>query len=91
MWLPGSFEFTFEGEDVDGHRVVVGSATMLRRQLADLNAATWRASETTVAGWGNTPPRFEATLELRSRYAFAVFSDLARRAVDHRLPMKLDY
>ena len=43
LWLPSPFEFTFEGEDIDGRRVVVGSTTTLRRQLDDLNAATWKA------------------------------------------------
>jgi hypothetical protein len=91
LWLPSPIEFTFEGEDFDGHRVVVGSAAMLRRQLSELNAATWRANEATVASWRQAPPALEAALELRGRYAFAVFSDLAQRAVDNGLPMKLDY
>ena len=30
LWLPSPFEFTFEGEDIDGRRVVVGSTTTLR-------------------------------------------------------------
>ena len=91
LWLPSPFEFTFEGEDIDGRRVVVGSTTTLRRQLDDLNAATWKADADLVAGWGREPPAAEAPLELCARYAFAVLLDLARRAVEHRMPMKLDY
>ena len=91
LWLPSPFEFTFEGEDIDGRRVVVGSTTTLRRQLDDLNAATWKADANTVAGWGREPLAAEAPLELCARYAFAVLLDLARRAVEHKLPMKLDY
>ena len=64
LWLPSPFEFTFEGEDVDGRRVVVGSTTTLRRQLEDLNAATWKADAETVAGWGREPLADEAPLEL---------------------------
>lgn len=91
LWLPSGFEFTFEGEDVRGRRVVMGSSTMLRRQLADLNGATWKAAGSTVGRWGRSPPASDASLELRARYAFAVLSDLVEQAVDHRLPMKLDY
>ena len=91
LWLPSPFEFTFEGEDIDGRRVVVGSTTTLRRQLDDLNGATWKADGNTVAGWCREPLAEEAPLELCARYAFAVLLDLARRAVEHKLPMKLDY
>ena len=91
LWLPSPFEFTFEGEDIDGRRVVVGSTTTLRRQLEDLNAATWKADASAVGGWGGEPLTAEAPLELCARYAFAVLLDLARRAVEHKLPMKLDY
>jgi hypothetical protein len=44
-----------------------------------------------VAGWCREPPADEAPLELCARYAFAVLLDLAQRAVEHKLPMKLDY
>jgi hypothetical protein len=91
LWLPCNFEFTFEGEDVDGRRVVVGSAAILRRQLEDLNAATWKARPGVVAGWGREAPVDEAPLEQSARHAFAVLLELASQAVEQRLPMKLDY
>lgn len=90
MWLPVDFEITFEGEDVKGRRVVMGSVTTLRRQLADLNAATWKASAADVAAWGRAPIE-EGSVEQRARYAFAVLSELAQRAQSERLPMKLDH
>jgi hypothetical protein len=91
LWLPSPFEFTFEGEDIDGRRVVVGSTTTLRRQLDELNAATWKADANAVAVWNREPLADNAPLELCARYAFAVLLDLARRAVEHKLPIKLDY
>ena len=36
------------------------------RQLADLNGATWKAGDATVAGWGRKPPPDKAPLELRA-------------------------
>jgi len=91
LWLPAPFEFTFEGEDVDGRRVVVGSTMTLRRQLDELNVATWKASAAAVGQWGREPPAEDAALELCARYAFAILLDLSRAAVERRLPMKMDY
>lgn len=91
LWLPNPFEFTFEGEDVDRRRIVVGSAATLVRQLADLNDVTWKAADSEVAGWERAPTPDEAPLESQARHAFAVLAGLTRQAVEHRLPMKLDF
>lgn len=91
LWLPAAFAFTFEGEDVDGRRVVVGSSATLAGQLADLNAATWKGSGADVQAWGRRSPSAGASVELRARYAFSLISVLARQSVEHRLPMKLDF
>jgi hypothetical protein len=90
LWLPASFDFTFEGEDVDGRRIIVGSVPTLGRQLGELNAATWKMD----AGELMALSRRRAagtTLETCARHALAVMMSLARRAIEHRLPMKLDY
>ena len=82
----------FEGEDVDGRRVVVGSTMTLRRQLDELNVATWKASAAVVGQWGREPPAEDTALELCARYAFAILFDLSRAAaIERRLPMKMDY
>ena len=90
LWLPSAFEFTFEGEDVDGRRIIVGSSTTLGRQLGELNAATWKmdAGEL-VALTRRRPPG--ATLSVCARHAMAVITGLVRQAVEYRLPIKLDY
>ncbi len=90
MWLPVSFEITFEGEDVGGRRVVMGSVSTLRRQLAELNAATWKASADEVAAWGRARAQGDG-VEESARHAFAIFCELARLAEVERLPMKLDH
>lgn len=91
LWLPCDFQLTFEGEDLNGRRIVMGSAQMLAQQLAELNAATWKMSAAEVATWGQRLSAANAPLELQARYAFAVMTGLVRQAVEHRLPMKLDY
>ena len=91
LWLPTTLDFTFEAEDVDGRRIIVGSSTTLRRQLGELNAATWKMDddEMTALARGRSPGR--ASLEVTARHAMAVMSGLVRQAVQHRLPVKLDY
>ncbi len=91
LWLPAAFDITFEGESVDRRRVVMGSSATLARQLAELNAATWKAKPAEVATWARRVPDDNAPLELRARHAFAVIADLAAKALEHRLPMKLDF
>lgn len=91
LWLPAPFDFTFEEATVDGRRTILGSLIALRRQLAELNEATWKANLQAIAGWAREVPAVEASLEARARYAFAVVTDLVQWAVARRLPMKLDY
>jgi hypothetical protein len=90
LWLPCDFDFTFEGEDVDGRRIVVGSSTTLGRQLGELNAATWKMHAGELSALVKNRPTGSA-LETCARHALAVMSGLVRHAEEHRLPMKLDY
>lgn len=91
LWLPAPFDVTFEGEDLEGRRIVMGSAATLARQLADLNAATWKSRPGEIASWASRAPAHDAALEGKARHAFAVLSDLAAKAVEGALPIKLDF
>ena len=91
LWLPAAFDVTFEGEDMEGRRIVMGSAATLARQLADLNGATWKGRPDEIASWAVRAPAHDAALETKARHAFAVLSDLAAKAVDGALPIKLDF
>lgn len=91
LWLPTTLDFTFEGEDVDGRRIIVGSSTTLRRQLGELNAATWKMDVDEMVALARRRPTDGASLEVCARHAMATMSGLVRQAVQHRLPMKLDY
>jgi hypothetical protein len=90
LWLPCAFDFTFEAEDVDGRRIIVGSSIMLGRQLGELNAGSWKMDPGQLMALAKTRPSGNG-LETCARRALAVMAGLARQAVEHRLPMKLDY
>ena len=91
LWLPTTLDFTFEAEDVDGRRIIVGSSTTLRRQLGELNAATWKMDEDEMTALARRRPPDRPSLEVAARHAMAVIGGLVRQAVQHRLPVKLDY
>jgi hypothetical protein len=91
LWLPTTLDFTFEAEDVDGRRIIVGSSTTLRRQLGELNAATWKMDEDEMIALARGRPLGRPSLEVTARSAMAVMDGLVRQAVQHRLPVKLDY
>lgn len=91
LWLPTTLDFTFEGEDVDARRIIVGSSTALRRQLAELNVGTWKMNDDEMALLGRAPPPDSASLEESARHAMAVMCGLVGQAVEHQLPVKLDY
>jgi hypothetical protein len=91
LWLPHAFDFTFEGEEVDGRRILFGSAITLARQLGELNAATWKMDTWEMTALAARRPAEDASLEAAARQAMAVIAGLAEHAVRHRLPIKLDY
>lgn len=91
LWLPCSFGFVFKTEDVGGPEILVGSSIILSRQLDDLNARTWQAEPETLHRRRRDGADAGAPLEEGARFAFAVFSMLAAEAVQHRLPMRLDW
>ncbi|CAN5452997.1 hypothetical protein BH10PSE6_BH10PSE6_32810 [soil metagenome] len=91
LWLPANFDFTFEGEDVDGRRIIVGSSATLRRQLGELNGATWKMDADEMTALARRPPSGRPSLDVSARHAMAVMSGLVQHAVERRLPMKLDY
>ncbi len=76
LWLPSRFGFTFRTQDLTGQEIEVGSSAMLLTQLAALRAAH-------PAGSSPVAATAHATL--------AVLHRMAERAMEHGLPMKLDF
>ena len=91
LWLPCTFEFTFEAVDPCGQKLLVGSSVALLAQLRDLAER--------IAGRTATEHRVEQTedsespddFERLARSALAIFLRLAERSVRQHLPMKLHY
>lgn len=91
LWLPDTFGFTFRGPDVAGNKVGIGSAPTLLLQLQDLNQRIWRAEPAQLAAWREAGADKGAPFDVSARFALGIFLTLTTLAVQHRLPMKLDY
>jgi hypothetical protein len=107
LWLPADLEAVWKGSFVNGVELTMSSTLLLRAQLQELASrlgaseeqlAQWRES----AGAGGVV----GTIELGShaleqlepgsaanegRFGLAVMLELVERAVEHTLPLKLDY
>jgi hypothetical protein len=91
VWLPWDFAFVFRAETPAGGKVGLGSVPALRKQLADLNSKTWRASsEGTLASWRKEVPSPDGPLEIQARFAFGVLYPLAALAEKRRSLLKLE-
>ncbi len=91
LWLPCPFPFTFVAKDVGGNQVGIGSSVALGEQLRSLNQRTWRADPSLLERWRKEGADFGAPLETGARFAFSLMLALTDLAVQHGLPMKLDY
>lgn len=91
LWLPGAFDFVFQAQDLGGEEVWVGSSHALLGQLQTLNARTWQADSATQGQWLRRGAECGAPLEIGARFAFALMLQLTTKAVDHRLPMRMDW
>lgn len=91
IWLPLDFDFQFEAPDPWQNLMLFGSAGALCRELAALNQRTWQALPGQVAQWRSDGDGSAELLEDAARFGFAILSDLASRAMAHRLVLKLDY
>ena len=85
----GTFHRYYEAPD--GSPKMFGSVQRLASELASLNGSTWRAEEPEISEWRREAPDWGGPLDESARFGFAVLSELKALALQHRLPMKLDY
>ncbi|HEV8656456.1 MAG TPA: hypothetical protein VGR85_13190 [Candidatus Limnocylindria bacterium] len=92
-WLPVADDLVFVCPTLAGNRVQVGSSVRLRDQLGELNAATLSGSDADLARWRHDGPPDPPSKDLQhaARFGLAILTELSGRAIEHRLPMLLDY
>jgi hypothetical protein len=91
IWMPHDFPFTLRTGDPTGHEVHFDSSSALCEQLDELNRSTWKADREMFAECRRAGAEHESPSEVGAKSAFSIMTVLARKAVAHRLIMKLDY
>lgn len=107
IWLPLGNSTIFAAPDPTGHTRVFGSVEGLVEELHALNAASWGADEATRRQWlpratrehpdkpeelfGPEAPPEGTPLEEAAKAGWSMMLDLAQQAIEHRLPVILDY
>lgn len=89
VWLPAEFDDVFVAKSLSGTQLPFGSSPRLLDQLRDLNERTFRGTPADLEAWRQAGPG--QPLPHMARFALAVFTELAGRSVNARLPMVLDY
>ena len=107
LFLPITEAVFLNGADPFGHPVGIASSIMLLADLELLNERTWQASEAEIASWRESFSRTIFTMaddqpvvsraqavdrfEEVAKYGFAILYKMTRFAVEHQLPMRLDW
>ncbi len=87
LWLPAEFPFVFDGGTLTKKKECIGSTFTLRTQLQNLQRATADRLVSASAGGGDQRPPLAAG----AAQALKLFTELAKHACAHRLPMLLDF
>jgi hypothetical protein len=107
LWLPTELGAVWSAEFVTGEEMMMSSTLVLRAQLRELarrlgagerDLARWRES----GGGGQVVGTMEVSGQIiekvkpgspqeKGRFGLALLLELAERAVEHTLPLKLDY
>ncbi len=91
-WIPARIKNPVTGPMPTGDPVMIGSAPVLLEQLELLNQQTYAGGPEDLVRWSREmPDPSETRFELKAKTGLGIFLNLTRLAVEHHLPMLLDY
>lgn len=91
LWLPGSFDFTFECPYPDGHEAKAGSLGALRLQLTEVGRTRLPSTDAERAAWGAEQPTGTRDLLTLARFAYSALDAACTRAETCGLPLLLHW
>lgn len=91
LWLPISGPSVFRTLDPAGNQRMFGTCNKLLAELDLLNQRTWQADTATRDRWRHEGLEHGSPLENAARFGWSVMHCLATEAVQHQLPIILDY
>jgi hypothetical protein len=90
LWLPGSFEFSFDFFDLCKQKMPIGSVKRLSRDLQALKEAHGLSDQQVATslkeGYGDDSPFMPIAI-----FGLAIFERLANEAIQNRLPILLSF
>lgn len=89
VWLPGTFVFSFDFQDLTGSKSHICSNLSLEKCLSELNAATFKMSQGDLDAAQKANFSEKPTLEELARFGLALLHGLARKSVEHHLPIQM--
>lgn len=90
LWLPGNFEFSFGFQNLVGEQAHICSNVGLQRALLDLNEKTFGMSQGDLEAGQQGDLDDNPSLSALARSGLSLFHSLARKSVEHHLPIMLD-
>ncbi len=95
-WLPGGTDPPLMASlPLRKKKIAFGAIDKALAQIQELNARTYRGTANDLGEWRNDDRVGEDDpthpFEPNAKFGMAIFLDLARKAVEHRLPIVLDY
>lgn len=91
MWLPADFPFVFVTNYLTGGEMHFGSAAALLKQLELLNQETVKANAEQLERWRTEGAGRESDFMQTARFGLALCIKYAKLALEHTMPMRLDY
>lgn len=93
LWLPLDDEFSFKAPLPTGQEGTISTAASLLCELDQINDLEWNASEEEIIDWAHTEGiaiGTDNTVSL-AKYAFSVLYRAALYALDHDVPILMNY
>ena len=93
LWLPIEEEFSFKSQLPTGQEATISTAGSLLCELGQVNDLSWKEAEENLIEWVHTegPAAGNRQTESMAKYAFSVLYRAALYALDHEVPVILDY
>ena len=94
-WLPVQTPIMLRGEVPTGDLAIIASAGALMIELLRINELGWKADEEEVLGWYETEGRMDPdakryNTESLAKYAYSVFWQMAKFALQNNVPVIMD-
>lgn len=91
FWIPCDFDFGFMGPNILGDQIFIASSSLLLHTLDKLNELHFKATEADLKKYLIEEIDASDQLERDAKFTLAVFHDIAKKSIAHRVPILLSF